>query len=177
VIEHLAGRLLAWRPDSLLVEVGGVGLRVRVSDGRRFAKRAGRRITLPVWLELHPRRAALFGFLDAEERSRFVSLVAIPGIGSATALKLLPHYAALAAGAAVPDVPGLGPARRARLARALRRGAAPTDGGAVVRDVARALRALGLSSAEARARAAEAAARRPGAPLEALIRAAVGRHG
>lgn len=179
MVEYLRGRVTGIGAGWIVFEAGGAGLRVRVHDPARFGKLRGRAVVLPAWLEYGPRRLDLYGFIDARERERFESLVAIPGIGPATALRLLPAWDALAApgGGVVPAIPGVGPAKTARIAKWLaRRGGARTGGGAHTQDEAvRALRALGMGAAEARARAAAAAARAPGAGVEELVRLATAR--
>ena len=164
----------------LVVEAGGLGLRLRVADEKPFLRLIGRRVSLPAWLEFSPRRLALYGFADTAERDRFTALLGIPGVGAATALKLLPSWDALtrAPGAEVPEISGIGPAKRARIARwlARREGGTPGPTGApspLVREVASALVGLGIPVGEARERAARALERHPRAALEELVRRAV----
>ncbi len=181
MIEFLRGRVVRADDDAVIVDCGGLGLRARVRDGKRFAGLVGRDAELPAWLAFRPRGADLFAFIDAAERNQFVELIAIPGVGATTALRLLPHHAALtSADATVPEIPGVGPAIRAKVARWVRRRMAAPKGGTRpsagdLRPLVAALRALGMPAAEAKARAESALAHRPGAPVEDLIRLAVGR--
>lgn len=181
MVEYLRGRVVGAGASWIVLEAGGVGMRVRVHAPARFARLKGREVLLPVWLEFSPRRLALYGFLDAAERGRFETLVAIPGIGPATALKLLPAWDALSAQRAshVPVVPGVGPAKTARIAKWLARrgGIRPEDAAKRDPEVIRALRVLGLSAVEARERARKASARAPGASVEELVRLATSRKG
>lgn len=175
MLEFVTGRVVSADAGSVVVDAGGLGLRLRVHDGARFRRLVGRRVTLPAWIDLHPRRVVLFGFPDAAERTRFAALVGIPGVGAVTALKLLPAWDALTRprGGAVPDLPGVGPATRAKIARWLARDGRPAAATAEARDVASALAGLGLPAAEARDRAARVVARHPDAPLDELVRRAV----
>jgi len=175
VIEHVRGRLLAVEDGAIVLEAGGLGLRLRVASAAPFAGRVGRTLLVPAWLEVHRRGAALFGFADAAERGRFAGLIALPGIGAATALRLLAVYDRLLADpdAPLPELRGVGPAKRARVARWLRREPPAPAAAPAPAELVQALRALGLSAAQARTRAAAAAARHPAAPLEQLVRAAL----
>ncbi|MEK7766032.1 MAG: hypothetical protein AAB368_07315 [bacterium] len=177
MIEHVRGRLLAARDGAIVLDAGGLGLRLRVASAEPFAGRVGRVLTVPAWLEIHRRGAALFGFATARERERFAALVALPGIGAATALKLLPWLDRLTADPSrpLPELKGIGPAKLARLARLFRKEGAPRPGASGPRERGEALRALGLPAGEARARAARTAARHPEASIEELVRFAVRR--
>ena len=180
MVEFVKGRLVRAAGGVVVVEAGGLGLRLRVHDEKRFLRFVGRRVSLPAWLAFSPRRLELYGFADAGERDRFTALLGIPGVGAATALKLLPAWDALVAakGAEVPDLPGIGPAKRARIARWLARREGGKRGPAghpspEARDIAGALVGLGIAPVEARDRAARVLERHPQAPLEDLIRRAV----
>lgn len=182
MIEFLRGRVVRTEPDAVIIDCGGLGLRARVRDGERFRTLVGRDTELPAFLAFRPRGADLFAFVTAEERAKFVELIAIPGVGATTALRLLPHHAALTAGpdAAVPEIPGVGVAIRAKVASWVRRRSGSTPAArraaaAEVRPLIAALRALGMSAAEAKARAGDALARRPTATIDEWIRLAVER--
>jgi len=181
VVEYLRGRVTRLGDGHIVFDAGGLGLRLRVHDSGRFRRLTGRTVVLPAWLDFSPRRIELYGFLDEEERKRFATLAGIPGIGPATALKLIPAWDALAGrkGGAVPDIQGVGPAKRSRIAKWLARrgGMKPADAVRGEAEVVGALRALGMGAAEARLRAARAVARSPGGSIEALIRIATAKAG
>ncbi len=175
MIEHIRGKLLAVYPESVVIDCSGLGLRAVVRDGARFRKSIGRTVFLPAWLEYTPRRLQIYCFPDQAERGNFATLISIPGIGPATALRMLAHYKDLAAGRPVPRISGLGPAKQARVARWLKlrgkAGASP----ALARDLRDGLKALGLSGAQAAKAAEKALAAAPGADLHELLRLAVKR--
>ena len=174
MIESVRGRVTTVDADGLVFEAAGLGLRVKVHDPERFRRFAGKEMTLPVHLDIQARSVRLFGFLTPEERGQFERLIAIPGVGAGTALKLLPAYAALTGTHAhLPAIPGIGPSMRTKIARWLaRKGGAPAADPVEV-ELRSALEGLGLSPAEAKRRAAKVAARAEGASLEALVRMAV----
>jgi Holliday junction resolvasome RuvABC DNA-binding subunit len=134
-------------------------------------------MTLMVSLEISRNRIDLYAFRDAGERDGFRELTAIPGVGGVTALKLLPHVAAVRAGRfeELPSIPGIGPAKRARLSRWLKRQGGGREAGSSPRerDLREALEALGLEPGRARTLALKGVTARPGAAVEDLVRAAV----
>jgi len=177
MIDRVTGVLLAVDDAGMVVEVGGIGLMLRMADPRKVAARPGTRVTLMVSVVVSRDRIDLYGFRSAEERDRFRELTAIPGVGGVTALKLLPHVEAVRAGRfdELPAVPGIGPAKRARLSRWLRRQAAGRSGPVVPREseLREALEALGVEVAQARLLAHKAVTARPDAAVEELLRTAV----
>lgn len=182
MIEFLRGKLVRADADAVILDCGGLGLRARVRDGERFRKSVGHELELPAWLAFRPRGADLFAFADNAERDRFVELISIPGVGATTALRLLPHHATLTAGpdATVPEIPGVGAAIRAKVAKWVRRRSGPTPAAkraaaTEVRPLIAALRALGMPAAEAKARADDALSRRPTGTIDEWIRLAVER--
>lgn len=176
MLDSLRGRLARIGDNWIAVEVGGVGIRVRVASPAAYARSVGRTVSVHAALDIQTRRWTVFGFPSAEERDAFERLRRIAGIGAATALKLLPRLEELERGKAeaLSGIAGIGPAKQKRILRWMKRpeGAAG-PGSALVREVKEALRALGVPPGEAGARAARAVGRKPGAALEELVRAAV----
>jgi len=176
MIEYLKGRLESVDADGLVLDAGGLGLRVRVHEPERFRAQRGTVIVLPVMLDIQARAVRLFGFKTIEERTRFGVLHAIPGVGAGTALKLLPAYGALTSkDAHLPAIAGIGPAMRAKISRWLARHGGAAASLPIEAELRSALEGLGLSPAEARTRAARVAAKAAGADLAALVRMAVKR--
>lgn len=175
MIEHIRGKLLSIAGEILIVECAGLGLRVRVNQGTRFRNSLGRRLVLPAWLDLQPRRFQLYGFTSGTERDRFVSLISIPGIGPATAMRLLGHYEELVKGGAMPTIPGLGPAKQARVGKWIRRHGGFKPSATAMKELRQALRSLGMQAAQAEKAAIRALAAAPGAGIQELLRLAVRR--
>lgn len=175
MIDHIRGKLLSVSRNDIVIDCSGLGLRAGVHDGSRFKKHVGRTVVLPAWLEYSPRRLQLYCFLNEGERERFTVLVSIPGIGPATALRMLVHYEKLAAGGSVPRIPGLGPAKQARVARWLKRRGKTPSSPEIARDLKEGLKSLGFDGARAAKAAEKALAAAPMAGLEELLRLAVKR--
>jgi len=176
MISHIRGRLVSVEGNIAVVEAGGVGFEIKMSPASALSGSIGKSVTVPVCLEMSGAKPALVGFHDYAERHDYADLVKIPGIGSATALRLLPVAGKVRGGdlSALDGIPGLGPFRRNKIARWLKKSAAETAGeSATMAELRSALVALGMGAGEARERALKAARRKPGATLEQLIRIAV----
>ena len=121
MIEAVGGRVREKGEGWVVIEVGGVGLRVECSARTLAALEAGREAELTTEMFVQDERIRLYGFADGEERQWFLLLLGVQGIGARMALGLLGMMApaelsqALAAGDAVrlTCAPGIG----ARLAR------------------------------------------------------------
>ena len=189
MIASLRGRVVAADADGLVIEVGGVGLRVHATAAARtMADAAPDDVSLITHLVVREDALSLYGFASADERELFLALIAVSGVGPKVALSILSAYpapsvrGAIAAGddALFTSVPGIGKKLATRLVVELRDrvGAVPTVAAsgpaAVVTDDDRlaaraALVGLGYSVAEAEA----ALAGTSGEPEE-RVRAALG---
>lgn len=90
MISSLRGTILQINPDFLVVEVGGVGLKVQVPasvfdelDG------VGRNIFLHTHLIVREDALALYGFSSEEQRALFELLLSVQGVGPRLALAVL----------------------------------------------------------------------------------------
>jgi Holliday junction DNA helicase RuvA len=93
VIASLAGRLVEADADGLVVEVGGVGLRVHASAAAaRAARDQPQAVQLQTHLVVREDALTLYGFASQRERSLFVALLGVSGLGPAKALALLSGY-------------------------------------------------------------------------------------
>jgi Holliday junction DNA helicase RuvA len=117
MIALLNGIVESINEGTLVVNVGGVGYRVRVSNSAREHAAIGRNIRLHTHLQARENEIALFGFSNEEELALFETLLGVSGIGPKVALNIL--------GGAPPDrlrsaianeemelftrVPGVGP--------------------------------------------------------------------
>lgn len=165
MIASLRGHLRAIQGDSLIVEVGGVGLRVFCVRG--FGKgqaRVGQEIALHTHMHVRENDIALYGFEAKEQLDLFVLLVGVNGIGPRTALAALSALSPAALRQAIvredlnalTQIPGVGPKTARRLVLDLRERLQTTvdvEGPLAPQpedvEVLNALTALGYSVAEA----------------------------
>lgn len=117
MIAFLTGRVVAKRPASALLEVGGVGYQLAMSTGSLAALPAeGDEVT--VWTHLHVREdeLSLFGFESESEKSAFELLITVSGVGPKVALSALSAMSADTLGQAIATeddkliatIPGVG---------------------------------------------------------------------
>jgi Holliday junction DNA helicase RuvA len=93
VIASVAGRLVEADADGLVVEVGGVGLRVHASAAAvRAARDQPEAVRLHTHLVVREDALTLYGFAGQRERALFVALLGVSGLGPAKALALLSGY-------------------------------------------------------------------------------------
>jgi len=191
VIASLAGTLAEKTPERLVVDVGGVGYAVHVSL-QTFADLPanGAPVRLLVHTEVREDAIELFGFLVPDERRLFQLLCKVKGLGPRTALVVLSGMpwrelaATIAGGDAgrLQTIPGVGKKLGERIVVECREGAAllaagsapapaPARSDGVLDEAISALVNLGYKRAEAE-RAVDLV-RRPAAPLEDVVRAAL----
>jgi holliday junction DNA helicase RuvA len=90
VIGRLTGRLAAKAPDQVLLDVAGVGYLVRIPLST-FYELPEQESPTSLWIHTHVREdaLALYGFLTERERSLFLLLLGVTGIGPRVALTVL----------------------------------------------------------------------------------------
>lgn len=192
MIERLRGTVAALEADGVVIEVGGIGLRMEASATTlRDLPREGE--TASVFTHLHVREDALqlYAFSSEDERDLFLMFIGVSKIGPKLALAALsarrpPEVRrALATGdiALFQAVPGIGKKTAERLILELREKAGqfpgpegapartgPSEGDGTLSLARAALLELGLTAVEAEARLRDAD---PDQPLDALVRAAL----
>ena len=192
LLAYVNGTLVQRGVDFVVVEVGGIGLRlvVAVSLQERLPA-VGEKVKLYTHLYWRDDGPQLFGFADIAEVELFTRLISVSGIGPKVALSIL-GYASPAKVltwliyedyASLRKIPGIGLKTAQRLVLELREKAASLVGdsdigssiitkGAVdtpARQALEALVSLGFDSSAAARVLAEAAAVNPSATLEQLI--------
>jgi Holliday junction DNA helicase RuvA len=90
MIGQLRGKLAEKRPNSVLVDVGGVGYVVAVS----LSTYAGlgelhAEVTLLIHTHVREDALALYGFISAREKQLFEMLISASGVGPSLAMKIL----------------------------------------------------------------------------------------
>jgi Holliday junction DNA helicase RuvA len=90
MIGRLTGRLAAKTPDRVLLDVGGVGYVVHIPLST-FYELPESENPASLWIHTHVREdtLALYGFLTERERSLFLLLLGVAGIGPKVALTVL----------------------------------------------------------------------------------------
>jgi holliday junction DNA helicase RuvA len=89
VIRSVRGRLLAIEEDGAVVEVGGVGLQLRVSPATaRRLPPSGEEALLFAHLVVREDALDLYGFSSREERVLFEAFLSVGGVGPRLALAL-----------------------------------------------------------------------------------------
>ncbi len=99
MIEFLRGRLAHRQPARLVIDVGGVGMGVDVSlRTAELYPREGETIELITYLHVREESLELYGFQNAVEKTIFLKLLSVSGIGPRLALRILsavaPHQLA-----------------------------------------------------------------------------------
>jgi len=89
MIASLSGRLLEVNNDSLVVGVGGLGLRVFTPAPTRDRLRPGEEIFLYTYLVVREDALSLYGFESRDERDLFLLLLEVNGVGPKLALSVL----------------------------------------------------------------------------------------
>jgi Holliday junction DNA helicase RuvA len=167
MIASLRGRLAVEDVDGLVIEVGGVGLRVHASSaaaGR--ARQSPELVSLQTELVVREDALTLYGFADVDERDLFNLLRGVTGVGPRIALAILSVHGPAVVRRAIVDadiaqltrVPGVGRKLAERLALELRERVGTPGPAAVTGDgngdgeyraAREALVALGFSVAQA----------------------------
>jgi holliday junction DNA helicase RuvA len=149
VIAHLSGTVAALTPDGVVIDVGGVGLRVQCTPDTLATLRPGAPGRVATSLVVREDSLTLFGFATDDERNVFELLQTATGIGPRLALAMLAVHSpdALRRAVAAEDikaltmVPGVGNKGAQRIILELRDrlgapGELPVNGTAPARRVA-----------------------------------------
>jgi Holliday junction DNA helicase RuvA len=190
VIARLAGTVAEKGADHAVVDVGGVGYRVSLSQVALAAlPPLGERVALRIHTHVREDALQLYGFASEEEEAVFHELVAVKNVGPRAAQNILSGIEARDLARAVADgdvarltkVPGVGKKTAERLVVELKdkllslaRAAAPRAQGpqGALEQLATALVGLGYKQPQAE-QAAEALRDRADRPLDELLREAL----
>lgn len=90
MIHHVDGTLVEAEPGRIVVEVGGVGMELLVSDATvKWLPGPGGRARLLTHLVVREDAWILFGFAREDERALFRMLLGVQGVGPRVALSIL----------------------------------------------------------------------------------------
>ncbi|MFI5199310.1 MAG: Holliday junction branch migration protein RuvA [Candidatus Limnocylindrales bacterium] len=189
MIASVEGTVGAIAPDSVVIDVGGIGYRVYVSPAVISTAAPGSKLKLHTFHLVRDDLQALYGFRSPEELGFFNLLLSVTGVGPKVALAITGSrpvadlQLAIIEGdqALLTAIPGIGKRLAERVIFELKEKVAAAGVGASLSavgggedDVVAALQALGYSLSEARdaARAAAIDPARPG-NLEERVKAAL----
>ncbi len=90
MIATIRGNLLLKSPNSIIVDVGGVGYQIFIplSTFYRLPDK-GEKIVINTYTHMTDDSIRLYGFLESEEKDIFLSLIGVSGIGPKLALCIL----------------------------------------------------------------------------------------
>lgn len=189
MLEFVEGPVVDADEESLVVALGGIGLRVAVPARTVRALRPGDTARLLTHLVLREDGIEVWGFGTREEREMFVALLAVPQVGPKLAFRIVSALPPAELAAAVQrgdlslldGVKGIGrrTAQRVmvelsgKLAKWAPAGPSPTAEKAGVVVKALTSKVLGFPEAEARRTVEQLLRESPDAPIEDLIRRAL----
>lgn len=90
MIAHLSGTLLSKQPNSVIVDVGGVGYELIIPVSTFYElEDVGTNTQLRVYTHVREEALQLYGFKTARERELFLQIISVTGIGPKIAITLL----------------------------------------------------------------------------------------
>lgn len=90
MIAHLNGRLLSKEPNSVIVEVAGVGYEVNIPLSTFYElEELGALVQLRIYTHVKEDALQLYGFKTSRERELFVNFISVSGIGPKIGIALL----------------------------------------------------------------------------------------
>ncbi len=166
MIDHLSGELASTADRWVVIDIGGIGYRVQVTEPtRQDLLEAGGRVMVHTHMVVRDDNIQLYGFSRQRERELFTILIGVTGIGPQTAMNILSRisfedFAIAIVGddeKTLTRIPGIGPKSAKRLILelkdAMKKCAATLPTGSGRRDLAcdavSALVSLGFSEREA----------------------------
>ena len=91
MITHLRGRLVEKTPTHVVVDINGVGYKIKISL-QTFSALDGELCKLYTHLSVKEDSHTLFGFFEESERHLFRNLISVSGVGPSTAQVILSTY-------------------------------------------------------------------------------------
>ena len=90
MIAHLSGTLLSKEPNSVIVDVGGVGYEVTIPVSTFYdLEEPGSIVKLRIYTHVREDALQLYGFKTLRERELFMRLISVSGIGPKLGITLL----------------------------------------------------------------------------------------
>lgn len=95
MIALLSGRLIQKQPNTIIVDVGGVGYEVTIPLSTFYEMgEVGESVALKIHMHVREDAMQLFGFSTAREKELFLRLTSVSGIGPKLAITMLSGMAA-----------------------------------------------------------------------------------
>jgi Holliday junction DNA helicase RuvA len=90
MIAHLSGTLLSKEPNSVILDVGGVGYEVTIPISTFYdLEEPGSAVKLRIYTHVREEALQLYGFKTSRERELFLRLISVSGIGPKLGIILL----------------------------------------------------------------------------------------
>lgn len=90
MIAHLSGRLLSKEPNTVIVDVSGVGYEVAIPLSTFYElENEGSNVQLRIYTHVKEDALQLYGFKTTRERELFVNFISVSGIGPKIGIALL----------------------------------------------------------------------------------------
>ena len=89
MIEIISGKVVQKTDTDIVLMVGGIGFGVQATYDTLSSCEIGQTITLQTYLQVREDAMQLYGFSQAEEKSMFLRLISISGIGPKMAISIL----------------------------------------------------------------------------------------
>ena len=89
MIGYLSGEITLVDPTLILIEAGGIGYEVKISLNTYSKLKDLRSGKVHTYLHIKEDAHTLYGFYSTEEKSLFVKLISISGVGPSTAILML----------------------------------------------------------------------------------------
>ena len=190
MIASVRGEVLDIALDHVVIEAAGVGYKVMTTPSTLATLRRGTEARLIIAMIVREDSMTLYGFVDAESRDLFSTLLGVSGVGPKIGLATLAVYDAQALRQALADgdvtaltrVPGIGKRGAERMVLELRDKIGPvTPGGgligisghAVRAPVVEALVGLGFAAKQAEEATDKVLATEPDATTQTALRSAL----
>ncbi len=194
MIALLTGKLAYKSIDHLIVDVGGIGYRVKIPLSSFYALPEAGDVRLHIFTYVKEDAIHLYGFLTAQEKELFILLLSVSGVGPKLAVNILSNIPAAELRAALSQgndkrlaaIPGIGKKTADRLILELREkvgklaavagpphpSAPATRAADTLDDTLSALINLGYKEAQAK-KALEALELAPDTPVEEALKGAL----
>lgn len=90
MIAHLSGTLLSKNPNSVIVDVSGVGYEVNIPVSTFYElEETGTNVKLRIYTHVKEDALQLYGFKTSRERELFINFISVSGIGPKLGIALL----------------------------------------------------------------------------------------